>query len=145
VVVPGRGTDAQAGRLLVLQVEFAQQVQALGDEVTAAELAVALVVHRVRQDAWVLLFHAHAEVAAHGGVQAQLEIGVAGVDLEGRGGLHGGQAGQQRCQRGESQRAVLARYTGGQSHGSCLRSCRGQVERAASRQGSGLSARGRDR
>ncbi|MNG04230.1 hypothetical protein D3C84_873490 [compost metagenome] len=84
MVVPGCGTDAEAVVALVDQVEFAEQVESVGDDVAGICKAVfALVEGRVVADA-VGVLGAHAEVVAQGVVPADGQVGILGRDFHRR-------------------------------------------------------------
>ena len=80
-VPPAGGADPEAERSLPDQVELAQQVEAR-EHAAAVEVAVAVVEVRVGEHRLVLRFSPDRDVGAHGGVEPDREILVAGVDFE---------------------------------------------------------------
>src|SRR3546814_9522562 len=93
MVVPAGATDVQTEVGAIEHVQFAEQVDAIGDDVAAVETVGAFVGGRTVGNLVVALVDAHAEVVAKGVVPAQAKVRVTGVDLEsmGRAGC-----GQQR-------------------------------------------------
>jgi hypothetical protein len=98
-VIPGRARDAHTGPFLVDDVELGEQVEAVEHHVAALELVVADGGQdrrtRVRQaHARVDLLRPPSGVVANLGVEANREVGIAGVDGESLCGA----AAQKRCQ-----------------------------------------------
>ncbi len=83
VVVPRSRADTRAKPTLVIEVEFAQQIEAIRDNSVLAELRVRFVIGIARQDARVLLLHAHADVVPDCVVPAELQVWIGGIDLRG--------------------------------------------------------------
>ncbi|MNJ25778.1 hypothetical protein D3C77_202340 [compost metagenome] len=100
-VVPECGTDPSAVLAFVDDVRLAEDIQAVVHQPVLVEVAVAVIVVRVRQDRLVLPFGTHAQVVAQGVVPAQLKVVVAGIDLDRSGAAAGdGAHGHDRCPHG---------------------------------------------
>src|SRR3546814_15675633 len=101
MVVPAGATDVQTEVGAIAHVQFAEQVDAIGDDVAAVETVGAFVGGRNVGNLVVALVDAHAEVVVKGVVPAQAKVRVTGGDLESRGragcgqqrGRHGGEHG----------------------------------------------------
>ncbi|MNN23156.1 hypothetical protein D3C81_1365420 [compost metagenome] len=82
VVVPERSTDASTVLLFVDNVGLGEDVDPVGNGAVLVEVAIAVVVVRVGQDCLVLAIHTGTEVVTQRVVETQLQVFVAGIDLE---------------------------------------------------------------
>ncbi|MCY1284780.1 hypothetical protein D9M70_336970 [compost metagenome] len=93
IVVPGRAADAQAAAL-VREVELGEQVEAVGHQAAAIEVAVAVVQVVVGHQLVVAILHAHRGAVLERVVPANRQVGVTGFELE---GLRGQDRTGQQC------------------------------------------------
>jgi hypothetical protein len=82
VVVPGGSAHAKAVALPVDQIEFGEQVEAVGDDRAVAEVAVPVVEVRAGEQGRILRLNAEAQVVADRVVPPHRQIGVVGDDIE---------------------------------------------------------------
>ncbi|MNN23342.1 hypothetical protein D3C81_1367370 [compost metagenome] len=120
VVVPGCTAQAQAVVALVAQVEFGQQVEAVGDqalvEVAVTIVGVGLRTDGVVGDAGIDITHAPGGAVLDGVVPGHAEIRIAAVDLEGECRTADREAGTHASDREKSLFQTKLRQTGAVVH-----------------------------